>query len=518
MKKNNKILKLVMSSTLLIGTSSFVLISCNSKNTIRISLPFTNNDPRYKTLEKIVHYYNETIVKKTENMLPVSLNSGTTRDRFYYSLSLQLYGKDYKTPHLALYYPSLVNLINEYNRNLDFSSLISNQSIYKNFLRKSPFDSSGSNFILPLAISGETLIINKSLLGYLLNQLLVKTNKITIAKEPNYFRDSLDFFQNLPNQQKQKIAQSWNLNNLNYDFDNNIVLNNDYFKTYESLFELSSLISKITNNLSSPNPKKIFYNHNIANMFYSQLFNDANANFDNYFLKYYKNSSNLNYQQVFTKSSAEYQSLKKYYDYRMKAIHEKLVFVRPKNPASINFSEQTLFSIASTRIYEMLNNENNKTSLANNFIYTNSPLKNNSKQSNSSFLTQGLYLMGIKHSDTENKQTLKFVEWFYNTNFKDTKLTGAEYFAKQTNYVFPSNNFLNSSKKDLNVANTNLSRLIAQANYDKSLVNFEEPFDSKSDLFRHSIESIIKNIVYSYDQSKTYDFQWFIDKLKELNF
>ncbi|TPR53273.1 hypothetical protein, partial [Metamycoplasma neophronis] len=289
------------------------------------------------------------------------------------------------------------------------------------------------------------------------------------------------------------------------------------------LLNLNKYIINSYNHKSKDKTAPLYISHT-ANFVYKLLFDHANANYDSYFLKYKNNV--LDYDQIFIPNSDSNRQFKWMYDLMLDNI--KNHYIQLKTPNIVNTSEYLLnrfmFFITSSRSFQDINrflNENNK----NDVSYLNAPITNNSSQKDKgSFLLQGLNLIGIKKFNKSDKVAKNFVHWLLHSNeqWKDENTTlnmiPAEYLDYKLGYVYPSDKYYRfiADKANSNPTILNLFNLLN----DKNITPFQEPVDSKSDLFRTILQNLLNdNLYYSLalkGENQNVSFDDFLIRIKDV--
>ncbi|AWX69542.1 P80 family lipoprotein [[Mycoplasma] anseris] len=537
-------------------------ISCSREtNEVDFAIPFSIKDERAKSLQKLVNKFNQENLIKNKDDKPVVLNFYQSRQDLYQKLSIQLKTNDPAIASILMYYPSASRLIFSYKKEIEVSDVVSSSNILPEFLKTNQYintEHPNSYYILPSANSTDMLVANKLNLGYVLNELdkKIKENNIkknVIASEnADLLNEALNHYKKISSENegiKNAIENFWGLAKKNIDVNIlntlNLEYTDDIFKYNYDLLKIANDFGRIINiNKQDKTEKKVFYHKHIANFIYSLAFNEANANFDDYFLKY--NSNNLlNYDVIYNQETPESKTIKTVFEkisdtiknggLQIDATINSLNRILP--PAAYD----TIFSISTNNAYNWITNgqtiqDKNGTNInsilkKDDFIFKQAPTKNQVSQTKGSFLIQGLNIMGISHFNQKDKTVKRFFNWLYSAENKRDwnglgennpfikSLTPIEFFAYQNNYIFPSNNFLNNyDNKSLNKNESNLN-LISEINKIKTNENavFEEPVDGNSDYFRNKLISIMKQY-YLYGLRNTdnqRDFEWFINALEK---
>ncbi|WP_412031523.1 hypothetical protein [Metamycoplasma buccale] len=544
MKIKNLLVKISLTT---LPFSPLITLSCQNKNPyLEMLLPFSVNDDRYAILNEIVNIYNHEILKNDPKKLPVSISSYSNKKFFYSHIDTALNYKDPKVSDLVFYYPSLAHLIARYNRIIDFQNEIKNSDIMPQFLEINkhlgiPENANKKNakYIIPVSRSTDNLIINKLVFGYLikkfiefsknnnLNKTIISSNK----DETKIINEILSYYNETSDDKKSLINHIWNIQNHSInkeEFKNsNFNFTDKIFKNYYDLEKVSSTISKIINNKENKESKKILYSEHSANFMFSLLFNKANGDYSSkdYFLKYCEDKPyKLNYKNLYKLNSNEYNSFKEIYNSLYKLLEERTLHFKDPNKTFTDFNK-SLFMLASTRAYTKITNDKKD------FLFLQAPLKNAPTQQTSTFILQGLSLMGIHHTDFRTNQVKEFVKWLYsplnkrnwNKNNEQNKmlenLTPIEYFSYKTNYLFPSNNFIKKYKENElgnNPANDAFINTLENTIKNPLYKTYEELVDSQSDSFRKTIDLLLQTTISKKTKTDNYDFEWFLNKIKEI--
>ncbi|MDD1371938.1 P80 family lipoprotein [Metamycoplasma hyosynoviae] len=536
-------------------TTPLIAKKCENKH-IEVLIPFNPEDSRYKNFETIATKYNLEQAKLPD-FTQVKIITSSNRNNLYYQTSLDLTSNDPYVSDLVIHYPSLAFLINSHNRLLDFSTEISTSGIYPEFLEvnKRAFPSSTIG-ILPAGISTDSLIVNKITLGYILTRIQeIIDQKFPTKKllsplgEKTRLLEIIEHYKNASDHKKSEIDKAWNfanvlnleaLKNAKLEYSDSILLN------YYDMFAFSNEIAAILNNKEQKEPKRLLYNHHIPNLLFQMQFNNAGCDYDEYFVKPRTTTSPyLNYKPIFEKGSSSYNSLKEVYDIETQASFNLALHIQKKMPLTVPPAfYDTIFSLISSHSSFEWIKQYNKLLTQKDFLYMQSPMKNKAEQTKSSFLNQGINIMGISHSPEKNKKIKKFVNWLYDTKSRQNwqliyktvdedkspkthivplkNLTPIEYYAFACNYVFPSKEFISEFKStkisELDPISYNYTQTIEAFKASPQTIKmFEEPFDNKSNILRDRIKNDLIDFFNRRSLKKPYSFEEFIKRLNEGN-
>ncbi|MBW0596601.1 P68 family surface lipoprotein [Mycoplasmopsis anatis] len=163
------------------------------------------------------------------------------------------------------------------------------------------------------------------------------------------------------------------------------------------------------------------------------------------------------------------------------------------------------------------------------------PLKWNDSSSRSIVYTQGPSIIGIRSTESDDKQTKKFVKWLLTSTDKiklennDFRGISAEFLAAThtpvefiqyvANYFIPTNNFTKladdtfGSNAALNVS----LQMFKKASQNENVFIFEEPGATLSDKFRSQIVSQFKTVQNKIEQGKSNEINFVNDFVNQLN-
>ncbi|MCU4116874.1 P80 family lipoprotein [Mycoplasma zalophi] len=292
----------------------------------------TTDAKRHDALETIISEYNKYL-DDTENSQELkdalkvesNYNFGFSYTDVYNNLKQKIVAKDKKTlGNLVLNYPSTAVFLGSHDMILDLDDVntdLVNKSTIESY-RILGLDSS-KKWILPFGQSSEILSVNKLLLGYILNILDTKYSQthtdMLISNENNsILNESLELFKQQNQASKDYLENLWKLNDANQiDFSEYEINKLDDFiiSTYDGMLKFSYFIAKILNNIGNTNKLFALGMDNPVNELFMQMYNQANNNFDDYYLKPLKSKQYiLNYYEAITKKeNNEFTSLLKQY-------------------------------------------------------------------------------------------------------------------------------------------------------------------------------------------------------------
>ncbi|WP_369085720.1 P80 family lipoprotein [Metamycoplasma spumans] len=508
-KVYSKTVNKVFYSLALLPMISFATLSCitkqDYKNTITFRIrQFPEQD--FLIFKKIIDRYNDL-----NNDYKVNLIMNRGRENIYSSIALQLETNDEFVPNIVLYYPSLANLVNKYNRSVNLDKEAKDANIYQKILnfnkRLGISNSNNEIFNMSIGLSSESLIINNIYLGAYLDKLLNHTKKLNHdydffnSNSNTIFKNAIEIYLNSDEKIKKQYEKAFENIEFHddYIFKENFKFYDDLFLSTQSLLDLSNFINK-SYTIKNSNKNSPLYVSNSANYFYKLLFDKANGNWADYFLKY-KNDNNLDYENIFDLNNNSNHKLKWAYDLSLDNILNNNIQLRSNK--IINNTEQLLnqymFFISSTRAYnDIIKTTDNKKYVT----FLNAPEKYNQSNTNGSFLSQGLNLIAIKKDERSDLITKNFINWLVNENnileWKDNNntlfLTPVAYLNYKLGYIYPNDQYLDFLNKNNyhNSITENISTMLKNHN----IIPFQDPVDEKSDSFRKLIEHYFNYIIY----------------------
>ncbi|AZG68948.1 extracellular solute-binding protein [Mycoplasma struthionis] len=507
-----KLKKAALAALFMFGFIPFVFTSCeifNKKVLLKFQIPYAVNSSTFKRVSTVIDKFNRENKKTKIELIPAQ-----SRRELYNHITLGIEAKNKDLPNLVIHYPSLAYYAASQNKALDFSSALTLSSLSSDFLKQYNRFNSDKITNLPLAISSEALVINKPLLGYFLLELEKYATKngisLNLERVP-IFKLAKDYFTNLKTLTKVEDLELWKLK---FNFNKTLILDNKNLfedldlNSYENLFRFTSVIHAST----EKGNVDYLYSQSVVNTTYSIMFNDANQDYNHYFLKY-NSSQTLDIRNILENPDRQNELKKIYFLYKTMFEDKELnIAFGNENTSEIN---SKFFSLVSNRIYDTI-----KRRLPNldDFLFLNAPIKNANSKENGSYFLQGLNLIGIKKSTKENQALLDFVKWMYNKdnfskytiNNKQYFLTPVEYLNLSLGYYYPSDNFdsiIENSQE--NVTLKNIKNL-----FDSQNVKFLEPVDFESERFRRGLLLSIQTLKRGIDLGNPIDFETFINTIK----
>ncbi|MCV3753732.1 hypothetical protein OF364_02805 [Mycoplasma enhydrae] len=467
---------------------------------ISVLIPYYQGtkDNKFETFLQIINKFNSEYSSEIKQNKIILRNSFSPR-QINYKLSLELMANDKNLPSIVVSYPSVVPLINKYNRLVDLSNIAANTSLPKHILdynNRLGIANENKIYNLPLGLSSQILIINKKILADYLFSLYVfaKNNNIQNKHILNmtqdaYIKSIITSYYDLNLLDKASITD-FNIDTLRqWDLE----INEELFDNQKDFEKLCELINK---SLKTRGFDILFLKH-IENYIFETIFKKNNSDFSNYFLKYDRQNK-LEYQKVFkknTEENIEFSNVIKdlYNNLKLKNFN---VDYDNKN-TSITKLKNQLFTIITSRIYEHESEyfkENEK-----DLIIKSTPLKYDTNQLNKSYFLQGQFLSAISsNKKSKNIIVKKFLSWLYDNkniydwklNQKNIKASPIEFLNLNLGYVYPTQSFINiydNYKNNDNKAN----KVILNNIINKDLVPFSDPVDWKSASFRNILKKTV---------------------------
>ncbi|TPE58037.1 hypothetical protein FJO69_00290 [[Mycoplasma] falconis] len=484
-------------------------IACQEevKKEITWLVPYEKNRNEFLIYNHLANEYNQN----NKNQFKVNVIPANNRSMLYNQISLGLSSKDKELPNLLLYYPSLVKQIYKYDQILKLDkSIIKEASINENLLINNQsvlgIKDKDNIYTLPLSLSVDSLAINKNILGKVLFSInkAIKENDLKDfyylddKKDISIFKDSLQHYLN------NKKDDNYYQIDLNYLKTLNKSWSNELFKTNEGLIKISQDIAKLVNKQIKDNNQSIYFINHPTNFIYSLMFQKANNNYSNYFLKVDYKTSNIDYKNVFNEKTIYNKNFNWIYNLIANGLENNWIDFYDRNDYYSNQSDNKLFALISSHFWYLdINKKLNKDG----FIFLNAPFyldKHQLENKNGSYLSQGQNIIAIKKNNIQDQITNDFIKWIYKYKIDDLN--------NKLGYISPVNiNKHGSNLKDIN------KKLYYEIYY-KNLVNFAEPVDSQSDKLRNTIQDIIIKYVYR-EYKKDYNLkskQYIVDRILQL--
>ncbi|MCC3161020.1 MAG: P80 family lipoprotein [Mollicutes bacterium PWAP] len=446
MKKNKKFLPLFVSS--LISISPIVsVVSCGmdkystiDDNIIKILVSWNKTYDSYKFLEKIKNEYNKLNKSKIEI---VYLEGNYKAQSDFLSNTYQSRNKR-KLVNLAIGYPATLSTAVYYDMmlDLDVKEMLKKEfiSIYETINNNVENTEKEKSYIAPLGLSSSSLIIDKVVLGKILKTVKLKGG-IASGSQINKI---IDFYDN--NDDKNFVDKEWKVSNIN----KKINVNDEIFTNMKKMLEFGSEVIKlfeIDNKIKNFGSLESPINNILASS--ASILNDSKDEF-----LFHKNQNGYMTYPVSDKNSVQWSALSDVYKTIKNSLESGSLYLRVGNKYSFNsFKKHNLAFVSTTTAsipYWFDENENPETLNKNESIIM---TDNNKFGQKSSYVIQGPSLLGLHTNDSEDKKTIEFVKWLYETKNRNNNKSWAQLLSEAAGYLFPSKKEIQNISNEINDSN-----------------------------------------------------------------